>query len=170
MELGVPPTSSAVANGVFDDIATAVGSTVTVSGAAASGPLTGAWGPGGATSTVAAGTWGPDGAASAVAGETWGLDGTALAVAAGTWGADDATSAVAVGTWGPDGATSIVAGETWGPDGAASTMVGGSKMPASRPADAYCWELDSPMRTTLEAEEEEALISKGWVNAHQHSN
>jgi hypothetical protein len=44
MELGAPPAPSAVANGIFDDIA-AVGSAVAVGGAAATGPLAGAWGP-----------------------------------------------------------------------------------------------------------------------------
>jgi hypothetical protein len=42
MELGTPPASSVVADGVFDDIAAAVGSAVAVGGAAAFGPPTGA--------------------------------------------------------------------------------------------------------------------------------
>jgi hypothetical protein len=128
MELGVPPASSAIANGVFDDIATAVGSAVAVGGAAASEPPTGAWGP------------------------------------------DGAASAVAVRTWGPDGTASVVADGTWGADGAASTVAGGGRSPASRPADACCWEPDSLVGATLEVEGEVALISKGWVNARQHGN
>jgi hypothetical protein len=48
--------SSVVADGIFDDIAAAVGSAVAVGGAAATGPLAGAWGPDGAASAVAAGT------------------------------------------------------------------------------------------------------------------
>jgi hypothetical protein len=44
MESGVPPASSTVADGIFDDIAAAVGSAVAVGGAAA-GPLARAWGP-----------------------------------------------------------------------------------------------------------------------------
>jgi hypothetical protein len=170
MELGAPPASSAVADGVFDDIAAAIGSVVAVGCAAASGPPTRAWGPDGAASTAAAGTWGPDGAASAVAVGTWGPDGAASAVAAGTRGPDDAASAVAVETWGPDGAASAVASETWGPNGAALAVAGGGRSPASRPADACCWEPDSPVGATLEAEGEEAPISKGWVNARQHGN
>jgi hypothetical protein len=118
MELGAPPASSAVADGVFDDIAIAVGSAVAVSGTAASEPPTRAWGPDGAASTVA------------------------------------------VGSWGPDSPASVVAGGTWGPDGAASAVTGGGRSPASRPADACCWEPDSPEGATLETEGEEALISK----------
>jgi hypothetical protein len=133
MELGAPPASSAAADGVFDDIAVAVGSAVAVGDAATFEPSAGAWGPDGAASAVAAGTWGPDGAA----------------------------SAVAVGTWGPDGLASAVAGRTWGPDGAALAVAGGGRSPASRPADAYCWEPDSLEGATLEEEGEEALISKG---------
>jgi hypothetical protein len=71
---------------------------------------------------------------------------------------------------GPDGPASAVAGETWGPDGAASAVAGGGRLPASRPADACCWEPDSPEGATLEAEGEEALTSKGLVNARQHGN
>jgi hypothetical protein len=140
--LDAPPASSAVADGIFDDITAAVGSAVAVGGAAAAGPLAGAWGPNGAASAVAAGTWGLDGAA----------------------------AVVAVGTWGPDGAASVVAGGTWGPDDAASAVAGGSGSPASWPADTGCWEPDSPVGATLEAEGEEALISKGWVITHQHGN
>jgi hypothetical protein len=142
MESGALPASSAVADGIFDDIAAAVGSAVAVGGSATTGPLAGAWGP----------------------------DGTASAVAAGTWGPDGAAAAAAVGTWGPDGAASVVAGETWGPDGAASAVAGGGRSPASRPAYSCCWEPDSPVGATLEAEEEEALRSKGRVNTRQHGN
>jgi hypothetical protein len=61
-------------------------------------------------------------------------------------------------------------GGTWGPDGIASAVAGRGRSPTSRPADACSWEPDSPVGATLEAEGEEALISKGWVNAHQHGN
>jgi hypothetical protein len=142
MESGMPPAASAVAEGIFDDIAVAVGSTVAVGGATAIGPLAGAWGP----------------------------DDTALAVTAGTWGPDGAAAAAAVGTWGHDGAASAVAGGTWGLDGAASAVAGGGRPPASRPADTCCWEPDSPVGATLETEGEEALISKGRVNTRQHGN
>jgi hypothetical protein len=135
-----PPTSSAVADGIFDDIAAAVGSAVAVGDAAATGPPTAAWGP----------------------------DSTASAVVARTWGPDDTAAAAAVGTWGPDGVASAVASGTWGPDGAASA--GRGRSPASRPADTCCWEPDSLVGATLEAEGEEALISKGRINTRQHGN
>jgi hypothetical protein len=67
MELDAPLASSTVADGIFDNIAAAVGSAVGVDGAAAAGPPAGAWGPDGAASAVAAGTWGPDGATATVA-------------------------------------------------------------------------------------------------------
>jgi hypothetical protein len=38
MALGAPPSSSVVADGIFDDIAATVGSAVAVGGAAAAGP------------------------------------------------------------------------------------------------------------------------------------
>jgi hypothetical protein len=139
--VGRPPlASSAIADGIFDDIAAAVGSAVAISSVAATGPLAEAWGPDGTASAVSAGTWGPNGAAAAVK------------------------------TWGPDGVASAVAGGTWGPDCAASAVAGGGRSPASRLADTYCWELDSPVGVTLEAEGEEALISKGRVNTRQHGN
>jgi hypothetical protein len=142
MELGAPPASSAAADGIFDDIAAAVGSAVAIGGAACTGPPAGAWGPDGVASAVVARTWGPDGAA----------------------------AAVAVETWGPNGAASAVAGGTWGPDGTASAVAGGGRSPASRPANICCWEPDSPVGATLEAEGEDTLISKGWVNDRQHGN
>jgi hypothetical protein len=140
-ELDAPPASPAVADGVFNDIA-AVGSAVAVSGATTSGPPAGTWGPGGAASVVADGTWGPDGAA----------------------------SAVADGTWGPRDTASVVADGTWGPDGAASAVAGGGRSPAPLPADAYCWEPNSPVGAALGAEGEETLISRGWVNTRRYDN
>jgi hypothetical protein len=76
------------------------------------------------------------------------------------------------GSWylGPDGAVAAVVVGTWGPDGAASVVAGEGRSPASRPADTCCWESDSPVGATLEAEGEEALISKGRVNTRQHGN
>jgi hypothetical protein len=142
MESGTPPVASAVAEGIFDDIAAAMGSAVAVGGAATTGPPAGAWGPDGTASTVPAGTWGPDGAA----------------------------AAAVVGTWGHDRAASSGAGGTWGPDGAASVVAGGGRSRASRPADTCYWELDSPVGATLETEGEEALISKGRVNTRQYGN
>jgi hypothetical protein len=142
MESGAPPASFAVADGIIDDIAAAIGSAVAIGDAAATGPPAGAWGPGGAASAVATGTWGPDSAA--------------VAAAVRTWGPNDAASAVAGGTWWPDGATSVVAGR--------------GRSPASRPTDTCCWEPDSPVAATLEVEGEEALIRKGRVNTRQHGN
>jgi hypothetical protein len=49
---------------------------------------------------------------------------------------------------------------TWGPDGAGSAVAGGGRSSAPLPADACCWELDSPVGATLGAEGEEALISR----------
>jgi hypothetical protein len=74
--------ASAVADGIFGDIAAAVGSAAAVGNASAIGSPAEAWGPDGTTSVVAAGSWGPD----------------------------DPVAAAAVGTWGPNGAASIVAG------------------------------------------------------------
>jgi hypothetical protein len=82
----------------------------------------------------------------------------------GTWGPDGAASAVAYGTWAPDGAVSVVADGTWGPDGAASAVAGGGRSLAPLPVDAYYWEPDSLVGSTLGAEGEETLISRGWVN------
>jgi hypothetical protein len=113
MELDAPPASPAVADGVFDDIA-AVGSAVAVSGATASGPP--------------------------------------------------------AGTWGPDGAASAVADKTWGPNDAASAVAGEGRSSAPLPVDACYWEPDSPVGATLGAEGEEALISRGWVNARRYDN
>jgi hypothetical protein len=142
MKSSARPASFAVADGIIDDIVAAVGSAVAVGDAAATGPLAGTWGPGGAALAVATGTWGPDGAA--------------VAAAVGTWGPNNTASAVAGGTLGPDGATLVVAGR--------------GRSPASRPTDTCCWEPDSPVAATLEAEGEEALISKGQVNTRQHGN
>jgi hypothetical protein len=52
MESGTPPVASTVAEGIFDDIAAAVGSAVAVGGAVATGPPAGAWGPDGTASAV----------------------------------------------------------------------------------------------------------------------
>jgi hypothetical protein len=68
--VGHAPVSSAIADGIFDDITAAVGSVVSVGGATATGPPAGAWGPDGAAAAVAVETWGPDDAASVVAGGT----------------------------------------------------------------------------------------------------
>jgi hypothetical protein len=73
------------------------------------------------------------------------------------------------GTWGPDD-TAAAAARTWGTGGAASAVAGGGRSPASRLADTCCWEPDSPVGVTLEAEGEEALMSKGRVNTRQHGN
>jgi hypothetical protein len=151
----VPPASTAVADGVFNDIAV-VGSAVAVSGATASGHPAGTWGPDGAASAAADGTWGPNDAAPTAADETQGLDGAA--------------SAVAYGTWGPDGAASAAADGTWGPDGTASAVAGGGKSPAPLPADDCYWEPDSLVGATLGAEGEETLISRGWVNTRRYNN
>jgi hypothetical protein len=69
MESGTPPVGSNVAEGIFN-VAAAVGSTVTIGGAAVAGRPAGAWGAGGT--------------ASAVPTETWGLDGVASGLPAGT--------------------------------------------------------------------------------------
>jgi hypothetical protein len=71
-------------------------------------------------------------------------------------------SAVAV-----DGATA--AGPStgaWEPDGAALVAAGGVGSPALFPAYARYWGPDLPVGATSEAEGEEALMSKGWVNTH----
>jgi hypothetical protein len=90
--------------------------------------------------------------------------GSAVAVSGAT------ASGSPVGTWGPDGAASVVADGTWGPDSAASAVAGGGRSPAPLPADACCWEPDSPVGATLGAEGEEALISRGWVNTRQYDD
>jgi hypothetical protein len=72
MESGAPPAASAVADGIFGDIAAAVGSAVAIGNAATIGSLAEAWGPDGTTSVVAAGSWGPDDPAAAAVVGTWG--------------------------------------------------------------------------------------------------
>jgi hypothetical protein len=103
MELDACLVSPAVADGVFDDITT-VRSAVAVSGATASGPPAGTWGPDRAASALADGTWGPDDIA---------VVGSAVAVSGAT------ASGPPAGTWGPNSAALVVA------DGTKSRLEGG---------------------------------------------
>jgi hypothetical protein len=151
--IGRTPMGSAITEGI--SVTAAVGSGVAIGSAAADG--------------LPAGAWGPDGTASAMPAETWGPDDAASGPLAGAWGAEGTVSAVLAGIWGSDGAATTAAG-AWGSDDAASTVAVGGRSSASEPADTCCWEPDSPVGATLEAEEEEDLISKGWVNTRQHGS
>jgi hypothetical protein len=151
MESGTPPVGSTIAEGILD-VAAAVGSTVTVGGATAAGRPAGAWGVGGTASAVPAETWGPDGADSGLPVGALGTDGTASVVPAETWGPGGAATRLLAGARGPDDAASTVPAGTWGPDGAASTAAVEGRLPASRPANTYCWKPDSPVGAALEIE------------------
>jgi hypothetical protein len=70
MESGAPPVASAVADGIFGNIAAAVGSAVAIGNAAAIDSPAEAWGPDGTASAVAARSWGPDDPAAVAAVET----------------------------------------------------------------------------------------------------